>query len=414
MTGYRELAHNRDFTVLWIGETLSELGSAMSTFVFPLLAYHLTHSTVRAALVPAAYYVALGAILLPAGVLADRVDRRRLMLASRAAGAVLYGSLVVAGVAGHIGMVQLIVVALGTGLTAGVFGPAQSSAVRSVVSHEQLPTAMSQNLARAHVASLLGGPLGGLLYAATRWLPFVADAASYLISYAAITTIRTDLSARETSRETIRSQLVGGLRFIWARPFFRVLLTWAALANLLGNAIFFVVLLRLIQADYHPAQIGLVETAVGFGGILGAIAAPAIIHHTRTGWLTIGVAWMIGIPLLPLVWFSTPAAACVCIFAMMLLNPAGNAGIGAYRAAVTPAELQGRVASANQFLVMSLMPLAPVLGGLLLRHLGGGEAILVLVAGTAVIAGYLTLCRSIREVPRPEQWAIEQTAVAVR
>jgi MFS family permease len=414
VTGYRDLARNRDFTVLWVGETLSELGSAMSKFVFPLLAYHLTGSAVQAAFVPAAYYVALCLTLLPAGVLADRMNRRHLMLASKAAGATLYASLIVAGLVGDIDLAQLIVVAFGTGLTAGVFGPAQSSAIRSVVAADQLPTALSQNQARSHVAAMLGGPLGGLLYVASRWLPFAADAASYAVSYAAITSIRTDLSPRCSSRDGMRSQLAGGLQFIWARPFFRVMLTWAALANLLGNAVFFVILLRLVQADYHPAQIGFVETAAGVGGILGAVAAPAIIQRIRTGWLTIGVAWTIAVPLLPLVWRSTPLTACLCIFALMLLNPAGNAGIGAYRAAITPAELQGRVASASQFLAMSMMPLAPLLGGVLLHRLGGGPAILVLILGAGLLALFLTCCSSIREVPRPEEWGAESPAVAAR
>ena len=55
MTGFRELARNHDFTVLWVAETISELGSRMSLFVFPLLAYHLTGSTVAAAVAEAAY-----------------------------------------------------------------------------------------------------------------------------------------------------------------------------------------------------------------------------------------------------------------------------------------------------------------------------------------------------------------------
>ena len=54
MTSYRELARNRDFTILWTGETISELGSTMSLFVFPLIGYHLTGSTLVSALLEAA------------------------------------------------------------------------------------------------------------------------------------------------------------------------------------------------------------------------------------------------------------------------------------------------------------------------------------------------------------------------
>ena len=100
MTGYRQLARNHDFTILWVGETISDLGSMMSLFVFPLLGYHLTGSTLVAALLEAVGLLGTGAMLLPAGILADRHDRRRLMMGAGAGGALLYGSLVVAGVLG--------------------------------------------------------------------------------------------------------------------------------------------------------------------------------------------------------------------------------------------------------------------------------------------------------------------------
>jgi hypothetical protein len=111
------------------------------------------------------------------------------------------------------------------------------------------------------------------------------------------------------------------------------------------------------------------------------------------------------IPLLPLVWWSTPLAACVSVFFLMMLNPAGNAGIGAYRAAMTPDDLQGRVGSAMTFVSMGVMPFAPLLGGWMLTHLGGSSAIALLVVGTGLGALIPTLSRTIRSVPRPDRWS---------
>ena len=89
---------------------------------------------------------------------------------------------------------HLFVVALLTGVCAGVFAPAEMSAVRAVVPTEQLPTALSQQQARQHVASLVGGPLGGALYAVTRWVPFLFDAVTFAVSWVLLGRIRTDLS----------------------------------------------------------------------------------------------------------------------------------------------------------------------------------------------------------------------------
>lgn len=410
MSRYRQLSRNRDFTVLWIGDTVSELGSSLSMFVFPLLAYALSGSALTAALVEAAYLGGLCATLLPAGVLADRVDRRRIMLASSATGCVAYASLAVAGALGHLALAHLLVVALVTGVAAGAFGPAQVSAIRTVVSTEDLPTAMSQNQARQHVASLLGGPLGGALYAVTRWLPFAVDAVSYAVACLTVSRVRTDLGAPQRRPEPLRRQLTEGFAFMWARPFFRVLLAWSSMTNLVVNALFFVVVLRMVQSGVPAAQIGLVSTAAGVGGLVGAALAPTLIDRLPTGRLTVLVGWACCLPLVPLAFSASPWTACACTFLLLVLNPVGNAGIGSYRMAVTPDHLQGRVGSTSQFVSMSVMPLAPLLGGWLLEHRGGGFAIGALVVASALLAVLLTASRSIRSVPRPSEWVPAEVA----
>ena len=407
MPGYRQLSKNRDFTVLWIGDTVSELGSALSMFVFPLIAYTLSGSALTAAVVEAAYLGGLCVTLLPAGVLADRVDRKRIMLVSSATGCAAYTSLAVAGATGHLALPHLVGVALVTGIAAGAFNPAQTSAIRSVVPTEDLPTALSQNQARQHVASLLGGPLGGALYAVTRWLPFAVDAISFAVACITVSRVRTDLSAPQRGREPLKHQLAEGFRFMWARPFFRTLLAWASLANLVTNAIFFVVVLRMVQDGVPAAQIGLVSTAAGVGGIIGAMVAPSLIHRMPTGRLTVLIGWMCCLPLVPLTFSSSVWTACASTFCLLLLNPVGNAGISSYRMAVTPDHLQGRVGSTSQFVSMSVMPLSPLLGGYLLEHQGGATAVTALVVATALLAVVLTSSRSIRSVPRPSEWVLD-------
>ena len=406
MTSYRSLARNHDFTVLWVGQTVSELGSRMSMFVFPLLAYQLTGSAFLAAAAETSHLLGLALTLLPAGVLADRLDRRRLMRLASGSGVLLYGSLVAAALLGELTLPHLLGVALLTGAGAGVFAPAEISAVRAVVPTDDLPTALSQNQARQHVAALLGGPVGGALYGVARWLPFAADAISFAISFVLLGRLRTDLSAPrlDRPRRHPRAELAEGLRFVRSRPFFRVLLVWAAAANLMVNALFFVAVLRLIQAGFDPVHIGLVEAAAGVFGILGAVAAPWLIDRFATGRLTVVVAWSFVPLVVPMVLWNHPAVVAAALGLGLFLNPAGNAGIGAYRIAVTPAELQGRVQSTMQFVAMSTMPLAPVLAGVLLAWLGGAAAVAVLGVLTALVALIPTLSASVREVPRPSAW----------
>jgi MFS family permease len=411
MTGRRDLLRNHDFTVLWVGQTLSELGSRMSMFVFPLLAYALTGSTLWAAAAETANIGGMVAVLLPAGVVADRLHRRRLMRAASLGGLVLYASLVAAELTVGISIAHLLVVAVLTGAAAGLFAPAETSAVRTVVPDDQLAAALAQNQARQHVASLVGGPIGGALFSLTRWLPFAVDAVSYAVSWVLLGRIRTDLApvaaAADRPAARMRESLAAGFRFIVQRPLFRVLLVWSALVNLLVNALFFVAILRLVQAGFAPVQIGLVETATGLFGVLGAIAAPWLIDRLRTGSLTVAIAWSF-VPLaVPMMFWNDPLVVAASLSAGLFLNPAGNAGMGAYRMAVTPADLQGRVQSTTQFVSMLTMPLSPLLAGVLLAGTTGAVAVGTLAALTAAAALIPTLSRSVRSVPRPVVWQAE-------
>lgn len=405
MPGYRQLARNRDFTLLWVGEAVSELGTSLSLFALPLVAYVLSGSAVTAAVIDAAYLFGLCAMLLPAGVIADRFDRKRVMLACSATGFVAFGSLAIAGAFGQLTLPHLGVAALVGGIATGCLEPARASTVRSVVSTEDLPTALSQEQARQHAAGLLGGPLAGLLYAVTRWLPFAVDAGTFLVSLVTVSRLRTDLSAPEERRRTgLLRPIREGFAFIKGRAFFRVLLVWASLSNLLTNALFFVVLLRMVQEGWSAPAIGATSAAAGVGGLLGAAIAPSLIHRIRTGTLTLLIAWMSTLPLVPLIWSAHPGVVAACLFGLLVLNPAGNAGIGAYRVAITPTHLQGRVGATTQFASLSILPLSPLVGGLLLERAGGQVAVASLVAVAVVLALGLSASRSIREVPGPADW----------
>ncbi|GAB3659572.1 hypothetical protein GCM10027596_17140 [Nocardioides korecus] len=414
MPGLRSLTRHHDFTVLWIGTTISELGSHMSMFVFPLLGYALTGSTLTAAAAEAAHLLGLVACLLPAGVLADRVDRRRVMRASAGSGVLLYASLAAAGLSGHLTVPHLLVVALLTGVAAAFFGPSETAAVRAVVPAEDLPTALAQQQSRQFVAMVAGGPLGGALYAVARWLPFAVDAVTYAVARLLLGRLRTDLAAPERvgPRRRALAEVREGAAFIVGHRFLRVLTVWATMSNLVVNALFFAVVLRLVRSGVHPTTIGLVETVAGVAGVVGGLLAPRLVERLATGHLTLAVAWSLAVVGVPLALVDGPVVAAAALGSVLLLNPAGNAGIGAYRLAVTPPELVGRSTSCMQFVAMLLMPLAPVLGGGALAWLGGRGAMAALAVACGLVALVPTLSREVRSVPRPAVWRATTPAEA--
>ena len=270
----------------------------------------------------------------------------------------------------------------------------------------ELGMAISQNQARHHIASLVGGPLGGVLYAVAKPLPFLVDAVTYAFSLLTVSRVRADLSPVDRPRRTPVRELGDGLRYLLVRPYFRSVAAFSAAINLVVNAVFFVAIVRLVEAGIPSTTIGLVEALAGIGGIVGALIAPFVIDRMRTGHLTMSTAWL-WVPLLvPLIFWSSPwlVGAMLCIG--LLLNPAGNAAAQSYRVAITPDELQGRIASSSQFLSFTTIPLAPLLGGWLLETYGAEAATTILLVAAALAALIPTLARSVRSVPRPRDWPV--------
>ncbi|MGO2043735.1 MAG: MFS transporter, partial [Cellulosimicrobium funkei] len=130
-------------------------------FAVPLVAYGLTGSVVQAGVVAAVGQVGALLATLPAGVVADRVDRRRLVVAAATVGALLWTTVAVAAGTGSLSAWHLAAVLFGASVVGALVDPATSGAFRSVVPVPQLPTALAAAQGRDAVASLLAGPLGG-------------------------------------------------------------------------------------------------------------------------------------------------------------------------------------------------------------------------------------------------------------
>src|SRR5207248_3382337 len=129
-------------------------------------------------------------LYLPAGALVDRWDRKRVMLAADAGRALALGSVAVALAVGRPPLAQLLAASFVEGCLFVFFQLSESAALPQIVPREQLPQAIAQNQARMQGAGLVGAPLGGALFGIARSLPFVADTASYAVSFVSLLFIR--------------------------------------------------------------------------------------------------------------------------------------------------------------------------------------------------------------------------------
>jgi predicted MFS family arabinose efflux permease len=407
------LVRNGDYLRLMIGQSVNSLGSAMSSFVFTLLAMAITGSPVQAGLVGTASALGGTVTSLPAGALVDRVSRRKVLITCGAAGTILFGSVAVAGWLDRLTVVHLVVVSFAAGVVYAFFTPAQNAALRQIVAPAQLGTAMAANEGREHVAGLLGAPIGGLLYSIGRIVPVAFDAVSYLVMTILLATIRRPLPAPEPDGE--RHEPMGrairtGLTWLLRRPAIRAIAVVATLLNFAVSGTLLVLVLNLQQHGVHASAIGLLETGTGIGGVLGSIAAPRLLRRFRTGAIAVGASWAIAAAF-SLTAFTTQVPVLVSLLAgAFLLVPAVNAGLFGYLVMITPDAMQGRVQSAVLFMATATVPLAPALGGVLLGRAGARAALLIFGGVLATAAVLLTLSRSVRAIPLLSEVAAEQTA----
>ncbi|MFG1907577.1 MFS transporter [Kribbella sp. NPDC048928] len=398
----RGLLHNGDYLKLLTGQTISSIGSAMSSFVFTLLGLAITGSPVQAGLVGTA--AALGSIIaaLPGGALADRWSRRRILIGYSFVGAVLFGSVAVAGWLGKLTLPHLLLVGLVNGAGYAMFMPAESGALREIVAPEDISTALAAAHGRQNVSALAGAPLGGLLYSVSRAIPIAADAVSYLLMAVMLSTIRHPLPAAKPegdAHEPLLKAIRSGLTWLFRQRDLRTIAVTATLLNFAANGTILVLILSMQQRGVRPSVIGLLETAMGVGGLAGAFAAPRLLAKYSTGKITIVGAWVVTVTFsataastLPAVLIALPAIA-------VFLLPALNSGLFGYQMLITPNHLQGRAQSAFMFMSNSAAPLAPFLGGVFLGTLGARTALLVFGALLAVGAVLLTISSSIRSIP---------------
>jgi predicted MFS family arabinose efflux permease len=377
------LLRQADFRALWIGETSSRLGSAVTSVVLPLIAVTTLNadSFVVGALSTASSLPWL-LVSLPAGVWVDRVRRRPLMIGCDLVAVAALATVPLTWALGLLSLAQLLVVAFTVGTTTVLFVTAYRAYVPFIVGSGHLVEANAKIQGSEQASQISGRVLGGvlaqLLGPATALL---VDAAGYLASAFCLTRVR----AREPrppahpGRAGLIRQLVEGLRFTASDPHLRFLSLFSATANLAFTTVQALQIVFLIRdVGLTAGQVGFAVAATGSGGVAGAIAAT----RTASRWGSARAVrlWALSTaPLAALIPLTSPGPGIALFMAGTFATGAGLVAITvivvAFRQAHCPPELLGRVSASVQFLNYGAVPLGTLIAGALADSFGNRTAL---------------------------------------
>ncbi|TDC39118.1 MFS transporter [Micromonospora sp. KC213] len=403
------LWRRRDFALLWGGQTIGEFGIRASAVVVPLIAADTLRAGVfQVSLLTAAAWLPYLFFSLPAGLVADRFDQRRLMICCDLGRAALLASVPVVALVGRLTLPFLYVVVGLNGVLTVFFTVAYKSLLPRLVSADRLIEGNARLTVSEDAAQLVGPAVGGALAGVVGGgRTLLGTTLAFLVSAVTLGLIRPPAPARPVSgrRVPARVALTEGLGFVRRHPILLATLLCATTSNVFGmatTALEVPYLLRELHAA--PAVVGVVVSAGAVGGLLAGALADRIAARVGSARL-IWVAMAVPGPLYLLMPAARPGWG-LLLYAVGLAAYSANAvlfnvALVSYRQRVTPPELLGRVTAAFVWICFGAVPLGALFGGALGSTWGMRPALVVTALGTWSAALFVvgSPLRTMRDLP---------------
>jgi DHA3 family tetracycline resistance protein-like MFS transporter len=362
----RAVLSNRQFTLLWGGQTVSQFGDGIVAVALPLLVLQTTGSAVDLGLVVAARLVPTVCFLLLGGAVTDRVSRRLAMLVSDASRAVITAALGLLALSGVLTFTELVVGSLLFGTFDALFYPSSSALYPELINAELLIQATSLRQSSGTIAAGLLGPVVGGIIASTigtSW-SLLIDAGTFVVSAGCLLAMRATPRPAPTGASVL-ADIAAGIRFCRQTSW----IAWTLIVAAFANAIVFmpvaVLLPLLFKRTLHSPDwmVGVGFAAFGVGSLIGALLLaflPRPRRRVRTMWTlwTAASFLTVGYGIAPSAW--TAALALLAIGPLLM---GGQVIWESLLQAEVPREMLGRVSSVDFMVSFALAPIGVAVAG---------------------------------------------------
>jgi MFS family permease len=364
---------NSDFWKYWTGQSISNLGSSITLFALPLLVYKLTGSALNLGISTAANvlpYLLFGLLL---GAWTDRVDRKRMMIFTDLARALVIGLIPILALMGALTVWWIYAIGFLHTTLRICFDSGEFAALPSLVNQDDLVTANGRMQASYSGASVIGPFLAGVLVAV---MPVAAlmtwDAASFLVSALSLALVRVSFNAEsKRSITSIWEDTLEGLRYVLRHPVLRNISIMMAMVNFLGATTTAQIVLfakeRLAASD---TQVSLLYSASSLGIVVLALAAGPLRKRWSFSVVALGALMLYGLFTVALAftrlyWPALVFSALIGGFGILF-----NINTMSLRQAIVPNNMLGRIMSIAAVLAWSAIPLGSLLGGFAIEQTG--------------------------------------------
>jgi MFS family permease len=368
---FSSVRESRNFRLYLTGQTISAIGMWMNFTASAWLVLQLTNSGTALGTNVALYFLPVLLLGAYGGVLADRFDKRRILMATQCAYGIVAAALftLVFTDAAQLWMVYLLSVA--SGIVTAVDNPSRQSFYVEMVGESNVRNAVSLNSAAFTGSRVIGPAVAGVLIA-TRGIAtcFLIDAISYIAVLIALSLMRTGELHPQARSTRDRGHLVAGLKYVWRTDDLRrPLIAMAVVFTFAFNFAVFVPLLAKVTFGGDAGTFGALSALAGVGSFIGAITMASRVAEPRLR----GLAWWavaMGVALvLPGLAPTLPVAAVTMIpmgFALMAFMITGNTMLQL----TSRPEARGRVMALYGIVFLGSTPIGAPIAGVIGEHLG--------------------------------------------
>lgn len=381
----------RDFWLYFSGQLISQVGSSFTLFALPLLVFKLTHSATNLALTTAANFVPYLLFGLVLGALADRVNRKRMMLLTDLGRAAVIVVLPVLALSGALRVEDIYAVAFVQSTLGILFNCGEFAAIPSLVGRDDLVAANGRIMATNSAGQILGPILAGVLVTVMSPADLLFfDAASFVVSAVSLAAIRRSFNAAgrpgpaSAGVASLLRDVRAGLHYVWSQPVLRSISLMMALINFVASTESSqLVLFAKRVLDASDSEVALLFAAGAAGVVVVSISAGPIRRRLSFAVTALGALVISGLAVTAMALIGSYPAALVLWAASSGFGLLLNINTAALRQAIVPDEMYGRVVSIAQVLAWSAIPLGALAGAAAIQLSGS-------VAGVYAATGVLT------------------------